>query len=935
METPVLWLFRRQFSALFYKNIMLSLRRKRSTIIHFSSAFLFVLLIFGVDQAIQASRRGTTSYRDVKSPPATAISPIVPCETGYFMRDPCYDFVWSGNSSATAARIVLEILRNNPGRPIPPSKTLGFATPDDVDRWLLAHPLQCPGALHLEERQPNVIAYGIQTNSTAKIIRGTFEDTVFKFQLPLQAAAEREISRFLTRDPSLGWNVSFAEYPHPARTTFSTVGTIGPTFLLAATMFGFVIQLSNLVSEKELKLRQAMSVMGLMDSVYWSTWLIWDVCLTFLSSMVLVLSGMMFQFNFFLDNDFGVLFLVFFLFQTNMVAFSFLLSTFVTKTSSANTVGFVVFIVGFVTQLVTAFGFPYSNSYSKLYQIIWSFFPPNIFAAGMSDLGKASSESSGYTWAGRNRCPPRDNETDCVLTLEQGYYWLIGTFFLWLVLAIYFDNVLPDVNGVRKPWFYFTHASYWTGNMNEKETTGCCGRKILPSPPPGTATDDDVKAEEDSVKQNDVDPLIAVQVRGLVKTFSGSRKKAGCCRWRRVPPQHAVQGCWFSIENQKLFCLLGANGAGKTTTINCLTGILPVTAGDAYVYGESIKSTHGMNRIRSYMGVCPQFDILWGSLTGREHLHIFAKIKGIDQTKQREKVEEMLAKVKLTEAGNTRSDSYSGGMKRRLSVAISLVGDPKVLYLDEPTTGMDPIMRRHVWDVIEDAKKNCAIILTTHSMEEADVLADRIAIMAKGKLQCIGSSIHLKSKYGTGYKISVGVENGFSGSAAEVEEEERVKRAGIKAYFHEHLNLAPCEETKAYVTFAVPQSQPKLADFFEELSYKSKELGITDIQLGLTTLEDVFLNIAKRAELQNSEGRLEQLRLSDGMVLMVPVGTRYFPVPGTVTEDHPLGMMVEIFWQQDENGSLCIRDFSELRPAPETLAMDQARLSSVIRNILE
>ncbi|CAL9048517.1 unnamed protein product, partial [Musa banksii] len=134
----------------------------------------------------------------------------------------------------------------------------------------------------------------------------------------------------------------------------------------------------------------------------------------------------------------------------------------------------------------------------------------------------------------------------------------------------------------------------------------------------------------------------------------------------------------------QLFCLLGPNGAGKTTLINCLTGITPVTGGDAFFYGYSVRSSVGMSKIRRMIGVCPQFDILWDELSALEHLHLFASIKGLPPSRIKSVAEKSLADVKLIAAARVRSGSYSGGMKRRLSVAIALIGDPKLVFLDEP-----------------------------------------------------------------------------------------------------------------------------------------------------------------------------------------------------------------------------------------------------------
>ncbi|MEW5319079.1 MAG: hypothetical protein WDW38_010251 [Sanguina aurantia] len=219
----------------------------------------------------------------------------------------------------------------------------------------------------------------------------------------------------------------------------------------------------------------------------------------------------------------------------------------------------------------------------------------------------------------------------------------------------------------------------------------------------------------------------------------------------------ALAGNWWSVAPGQCFCLLGPNGAGKTTTIKCLTGALPPDGGDALIYGRSVRSAAGLAAIRSTLGVCPQFDVLWGELTGAEHLRLFAAMKGMAQGEVEAEVGLQLEKVRLTSAAKMQTASYSGGMRRRLSVAVALLGDPRVVILDEPTTGMDPVSRRHVWELIHSAKAGRVIVLTTHSMEEADILGDRIGIFVAGRLRCLGSGLHLKGRHGAGYKLSVAV----------------------------------------------------------------------------------------------------------------------------------------------------------------------------------
>eukprot|EP00252_Welwitschia_mirabilis_P006308 TRINITY_DN17165_c0_g2_i1.p1 TRINITY_DN17165_c0_g2~~TRINITY_DN17165_c0_g2_i1.p1 ORF type:complete len:273 (+),score=57.95 TRINITY_DN17165_c0_g2_i1:746-1564(+) len=264
-------------------------------------------------------------------------------------------------------------------------------------------------------------------------------------------------------------------------------------------------------------------------------------------------------------------------------------------------------------------------------------------------------------------------------------------------------------------------------------------------------------------------------------------------------------------------------------------------------------------------------------------------------------------------------------MKRRLSVAIALIGDPKLVFLDEPTTGMDPVMRRHVWDVIQHTKKDRAIVLTTHSMEEADILSDRIAIMARGKLQCIGSSVHLKSRFGKGFVVTVCVkkEKVYHNSKnvnSEIEGGDEIENENnqVKQFFRERLNIEAKEEHNGHIIFNIPREKEELLkDFFSELSDK-EELGITDIALSLATLEEVFLNITRKVELENAEceGRFSMLTLPSGVTVKVPLGSQFAKIPGTSSTEHPQGLRVEVYWSIDENGSLSISGHSDEMPIP-------------------
>ncbi|KAK2172715.1 hypothetical protein NP493_937g00020 [Ridgeia piscesae] len=192
--------------------------------------------------------------------------------------------------------------------------------------------------------------------------------------------------------------------------------------------------------------------------------------------------------------------------------------------------------------------------------------------------------------------------------------------------------------------------------------------------------------------------------------------------------------------------LLGNNGAGKTTLMYMLTGFYSPTSGTALVNGFDIcKDMEGARRC---LGLCPQHNVLYDNLTVYEHLVFFAKLKNYPVYEIKRDIETFLQDIQLTDKRNAYVKALSGGMKRKLSVLLALIGGSKVIILDEPTSGLDPEARRQTWDLLKKYRSGRTIMLTTHYMDEADYLGDRIAIMANGRLQCCGTPMYLKQQYG-------------------------------------------------------------------------------------------------------------------------------------------------------------------------------------------
>lgn len=298
-------------------------------------------------------------------------------------------------------------------------------------------------------------------------------------------------------------------------------------------------------------------------------------------------------------------------------------------------------------------------------------------------------------------------------------------------------------------------------------------------------------------------------------------------------PKVAVDNLSLRIPRGECFGLLGPNGAGKTTAISVLTGLFPPTSGIAFIAGFNILNN--MDDVHRNLSVCPQFDTLWECLTCEETLLFYARLKGISPKEEKRHVHEILREVGLGDVINRQAGNLSGGMKRRLSIAIAIVGNCEAVFLDEPTTGLDPETRRYIWDIIIKYKQGRSMILTTHSMEEADIICSRIGIMSRGRLKCLGTPLHLKSKFGEGYRLAINYLP---------DDEERAMEFVEKHYPDARLK----ENFAGTCTYQLPKQRLCISDLFATMESHKGSNGIIDWSINQTSLEDVFLNVVKEDE---------------------------------------------------------------------------------------
>ena len=215
---------------------------------------------------------------------------------------------------------------------------------------------------------------------------------------------------------------------------------------------------------------------------------------------------------------------------------------------------------------------------------------------------------------------------------------------------------------------------------------------------------------------------------------------------KQYPDKTAVDSISFSVDKGSIFSLLGVNGAGKTTTIKMLCGLTRPTGGEAYVLSHSIHTE--LDEVKKLVNISPQDTSVASRLTVRENLEFIAGIYGADRKKQREKADEMIQYFHLQEVADRRAKVLSGGWQRKLSIAMALITEPQIIFLDEPTLGLDVLARRELWEVIRRMKEKITIILTTHYMEEAESLSDKVAVMVDGQIKAMGSVEELKEQTG-------------------------------------------------------------------------------------------------------------------------------------------------------------------------------------------
>ena len=494
------------------------------------------------------------------------------------------------------------------------------------------------------------------------------------------------------------------------------VGAYGAFYFLIPPLFIFLTIQNEIVSEKEKHLRQYLNIVGVSHKSYWISWTITSVIFSLLIALSITVFGVIFTFDIFLDTPFFLLLLTFFIFSLSMQFVCYFIAILVPTLKLSNTVSYSFLLFAWVIEMLM-------SNIVLIYQlyndgnaewVVWfrrflTLYPPFNFSKAYGDISQKSGyhfdynqnrwiQGPGYNWS--NLLDPIEGEMsfsgthfDVPRTLDSLMYMVMdGAIFAGV--AWYFDHVISHNRGHSLGLLFFLTPRFWCKKRNllqkkrtesKNEVEGRLNNSFL------NINLNTAQQEKERLLYNINENIEAKGIRliNLSKTFF---KSSCCCRSK--DDVKAVKEIFLEIDQKELITFLGHNGAGKTTLINMMIGVLNATKGKIYINGLDVEDD--IEEIRTVMGVCPQFDILWDQLTAEEHLKLFCNIKKLKKNEIQGIIDKKLEEVSLGHVKKALVKTFSGGMKRRLSMTISCVGDPKIIFLDEPTTGMDPKCRRQV-----------------------------------------------------------------------------------------------------------------------------------------------------------------------------------------------------------------------------------------------
>ncbi|CAD5121418.1 DgyrCDS9938 [Dimorphilus gyrociliatus] len=610
-----------------------------------------------------------------------------------------------------------------------------------------------------------------------------------------------------------------------------------PLLLTISWVYTVAMLVQSIVYEKEQRLKEVMKMMGLNNSVHWLAWFItvfFQTTITMGSLTIMLYQGKVLAYS----NPW-ILFLLLEIFAMATISFSFLISVWYSKARLAAACAGIIYILTYVPSMYVAIKEEAAGDHIPFWaKSIASLFSTSAFGLGAKYFAFYEITGVGVQWNNLHISPVEGDAFNLIMALEM----MIVDTILYGVLTWYIENVHPGSYGLPKPWYFPFTKSYWCGRMNAQQQSFSlmdCFRRYR------------------GLNVTEEDQACALNNRDMTHFETEPNDcRVGVCidnlSKRYKTGKLAVNNLSLNLFEGQITSFLGHNGAGKTTTMSILTGLFPPTSGRATVYNHDIRTD--MEEIRKSLGMCPQHNVLFEELTVEEHLYFYSKLKGVPNEKINSQTEAMIKDIGLPNKRKSKVDALSGGMKRKLSVAIAFIGGSRTVILDEPTAGVDPYARRAIWDLLFKFKANRTILLSTHYMDEADILGDRIAIISNGSLRCCGSSVFLKTTFGEGYHL-------FMVKTCWSEEDRPLLTEAVTKFINKYVKSGYLKEDGLKeLHYILPFAEVTKGSFerlFESLDQSIADLKISSYGIKDTQLEEVFMKVTQSAR-NASESNLDE-----------------------------------------------------------------------------
>nr|XP_023696475.1 ATP-binding cassette sub-family A member 2 isoform X2 [Paramormyrops kingsleyae] len=655
-------------------------------------------------------------------------------------------------------------------------------------------------------------------------------------------------------------------FPYPCYTRDDFLFVIEhmmPLCMVISWVYSVAMMIQHIVAEKEHRLKEVMKMMGLNNAVHWVAWFITGFVQ--LSISVTALTAILKYGRVLMHSDPFIIWLFLTVYAVATIMFCFLVSVIYSKAKLASACGGIIYFLSYVPYMYVAIREEVAHDRITAFEkCIASLMSTTAFGLGSKYFALYEVAGVGIQWRTINQSPVEGDDFNLLLSMVM----LIIDATVYGVLTWYIEAVHPGMFGLPRPWYFPLQKSYWlgSGRVETWEWPWGTGTRLSVMEEDQACAMEHRRSEETRGIEEEPSHLpLVVCIDKLTKVYKTGSKLA-------------LNKLSLNLHENQVVSFLGHNGAGKTTTMSILTGLFPPTSGSATIYGHDIRTE--MERIRQNLGMCPQHNVLFDKLTVEEHLWFYSRLKGMAEEDIRKEMDKMIEDLELSNKRHSLVQTLSGGMKRKLSVAIAFVGGSRAVILDEPTAGVDPYARRAIWDLILKYKQGRTILLSTHHMDEADLLGDRIAIISHGKLKCCGSPLFLKSTYGDGYKLTLVKKQSDSPSTEDPSSQPAAQPCSLSPSSAPPSSLSPCSEARVThfirqfvascllvsdsnteLSYVLPSEAIKKGCFerlFQALEENLDSLALTSFGVMDTTLEEVFLKVSEEDQsLENSDADLK------------------------------------------------------------------------------